>query len=133
MRLYVVLLWLAVVAAVLRAEASMIVQSAPDAADLLLFDANKNVEFTKRALRSDGAKNEERWLSGSIEIRGALVEGGSFVSEPSEQSLAACSDGPKEGFQCFTSRRSWAEARRQPDGSSMAQVCGYVLGQAQKQ
>ncbi|KAE8972609.1 hypothetical protein PR003_g26925 [Phytophthora rubi] len=84
MRLYLVLLWLAVVAAVLRAEASMIVQSAPDAADLLLFDANKNVEFTKRALRSDGAKNEERGgFPGVSKFAGLLSKAG-----PSSQNLA---------------------------------------------
>ncbi|KAE8960512.1 hypothetical protein PR001_g30361 [Phytophthora rubi] len=60
LRFHVVLLWLAVVAFVLHAEASAIIQSAPDAADLMLFDADKDVEFTKRALRTDGSKNEER-------------------------------------------------------------------------
>ncbi|KAE9075934.1 hypothetical protein PF010_g24109 [Phytophthora fragariae] len=60
MRLHFVLLWLAVVTFALRAEASATIQSAPDAADLLLFGADKDGEFTKRALRTDGAKNEEK-------------------------------------------------------------------------
>ncbi|KAE8957039.1 hypothetical protein PR001_g31515 [Phytophthora rubi] len=91
MRLHFALLWLAVVAVVLRAEASAIIQSAPDATDLMLFDADKDVELTNRALRTDGSKNEERGgFPGMSKFAGLLSKAGPSKNIANKLWLRSC-------------------------------------------